>query len=50
MDTWAFITAPQYVGQWEIGNGGLLVPLERKPLWLHRVMARLLLGWEWVDA
>jgi hypothetical protein len=43
-----FITPPRYVGAWQIG-GSVYYQMTKKPIWLHRVMSRLLLGWEWRD-
>ena len=41
---------PKYVGGYRIGGPtGLQINFQRKPIWLHRVMMRLLLGWEWID-
>jgi hypothetical protein len=43
---------PKYVGGYRIGGNGAYYTqfnLTRKPIWLHRVMVRLLLGWEWID-
>jgi hypothetical protein len=42
---------PKYVGAyWLGGHFGVGVHLERRPLLLHRLMMRWLLGWEWRDA
>lgn len=44
--------APKYAGGYRIGGNSYYTQfnLTRKPIWLHRVMVRLLLGWEWIDA
>lgn len=34
---------PEQDGHWEIG------PLPYRPNWITRVLARLLLGWKWVE-
>lgn len=39
---------PKPVGAWRIG-GSVYYQMTKKPIWLHRVMARALLGWEWRD-
>jgi len=42
---------PKYAGGYQIGGAyGLRVNLKKKPIWLHRTMMRLCLGWEWIDA
>jgi hypothetical protein len=38
----------EYVGKWVITKS-LHVRVTVKPNWLHRKMARLLLGWEWEE-
>jgi hypothetical protein len=38
----------EYVGKWVITKS-FHVRVTAKPSWLHRGMARLLLGWEWED-
>lgn len=38
----------EYVGKWVITKS-FHVRVTAKPNWLHRSMARLLLGWEWED-
>jgi len=41
----------KYVGGYRIGGPtGLQINFHRKPIWLHRVMMKLCLGWEWIDA
>ena len=49
---YSFIDAtPKYAGGYCIGGSmGLQVNLKEKPIWLHRTMMRLCLGWEWKDA
>ena len=37
---------PQYVGRYEI-TPNFHVHLQLKPMWLHRYMTRILLGWKW---
>ncbi len=37
-----------YVGKWVITKS-LHIHVTAKPNWLHRSMARLLLGWEWEE-
>jgi hypothetical protein len=42
---------PKYVGSYWIGGSmGLHISFKEKPIWLHRTMMRLCLGWEWKDA
>ena len=42
---------PKYAGGYCLGGSmGLQVNLKEKPIWLHRTMMRLCLGWEWRDA
>lgn len=39
-------------GVWQIGNNdhiGLKYYDGQKPKWFHRLMARVFLGWTWVD-
>ena len=38
----------EYVGKWIITKS-FHVRVTAKPSWLHRSMARLLLGWEWEE-
>ena len=35
------------VGKWKISESFFIIPA-KKPIWLHRKMAKLLLGWEWI--
>ncbi len=43
-------TQSKYAGCYQIGgDNGLQIWFKNKPIWLHRKMAKLLLGWEWVD-
>ena len=45
-----FIAPPKPVGRYEIGGRyGMHVVLSKKPIWIHRFFARLLLGWKWRD-
>lgn len=45
-----FARIPKYAGEWIIGGYfGIRVAVEKRPHWLHRLMARWLLGWEWRD-
>jgi hypothetical protein len=39
---------PPSVGRLELVPGFVLF-MPDKPLWLHRTMMRLLLGWVWID-
>ncbi len=39
---------PRFVGHYELA--GLQVHFEKKPIWLHRKMMALCLGWKWRDA
>jgi hypothetical protein len=42
---------PKYAGGYRIGGSmGFQVNLKEKPIWLHRTMMRLCLGWKWKDA
>lgn len=44
------IELPTFPGYWQIGGRmGLCVSVKRRPRWLTRVIARLLLEWEWRD-
>lgn len=38
---------PRYVGAYKIGN--LIFAMYQKPNWFRRFVAKLLLGWEWID-
>jgi hypothetical protein len=43
-------TPPKFVGEYQIGDyGGLLIRFKKKPIWLHRFMTKLLLGFVWKD-
>lgn len=45
-----FIAPPNPVGRYEIGGQyGMHVTLSKKPMWIHRVFSKILLGWEWYD-
>jgi hypothetical protein len=39
---------PPYVGKWVITKS-FHIHVVAKPSWLHRIVARLLLGWEWEE-
>ena len=39
---------PEYIGGYDI-TPNFTVMLETKPMWLHRYMTRILLGWKWKD-
>lgn len=46
----AYLHSRKYVGGYRIGGPtGLQINSEKKPIWLHRMMARVLLGWVWID-
>ncbi len=42
---------PKYAGGYQMGGNAYHTKfmLLEKPCWLHRKMAKLLLGWTWVD-
>ena len=41
---------PTYAGCYRIGGGaGLSIYLDKKPLWIHRKLMAICLGWEWID-
>jgi len=41
----------KYAGHYQIGGSqGLGVYLDHRPIWIHRVMMKLCLGWEWIDS
>lgn len=42
------ISLPKTVGCWKI-SGNFHVYVQKRPNRLNRAMAKLLLGWEWVD-
>lgn len=45
-----FWSAPPVAGYWQIGGpDGLHVSMPRRPIWLHRAMCRLVLGFHWID-
>ena len=47
---YTFYTPPKYVGYYQIGGDyGLRVAFTKKPIWFHRTMMKLCLGWEWSD-
>jgi hypothetical protein len=42
---------PNYAGSYVLGSPyGFHVSQTKKPIWIHRVMMRLCLGFIWVDA
>ena len=41
-------TPPPPVGGYRMGE--ITFNLTKKPLWIHRMGVRLVLGWKWVDA
>jgi len=43
-----FTPFPTYVGKWIICEQ-LHINTVKKPCWLHKKMAKFLLGWEWQD-
>lgn len=45
-----FIKLPNYAGCYRLGgNQGLSIYFINKPLWIHRKLMALCLGWEWID-
>lgn len=46
--TGSLIKIPRAVGCWKI-SGSLHIHVAERPNRLNRAMARLLLGWEWMD-
>ncbi len=51
------IEIPKYAGAYDItGQGGIKYPhsinfsFHKKPFFIHRFFARILLGWKWVDS
>lgn len=41
---------PTYAGCYRLGGSiGLSIHLGKKPLWIHRKLMAICLGWEWVD-
>jgi len=50
MNKFKTIEAPNYVGGYQIGGlFGIQINFTKKPIWLHRVMCKLVLGFVWVD-
>ncbi len=51
MSEWSMLEFPKIIGYWVISRGQFCTKFGvlHKPNWLHRTMARLLLGWEWED-
>lgn len=44
------IELPKYVGGYQFGGEfGLRIMFHKKPIWFHRKMMKLCLGWEWID-
>lgn len=43
------IKQPEWIGRYEL-TPNFHVYLETKPMWLHRYMTRILLGWKWEDS
>ena len=50
----AGITPPKTAGYWvlpgSVSYGEVRYCMPRRPVWLHRVMMRTLLGWVWRDS
>jgi hypothetical protein len=47
---YTFHAFPKYVGYYRIGGDhGLCISMVKKPIWFHRTMMKLCLGWEWTD-
>jgi len=48
---WMDVTPPKMAGAYWLGGRerGIAFVLEHRPRWLHRLMTRCLLGWEWRD-
>ena len=42
------ISSPPCVGFYAIGQ--FRIAIGKKPIWFHRKMMALCLGWEWIDA
>ena len=46
--TYGELRVPPVVGYYEIGGQyGLRIGMTKRPLWLHRWMVRLVLGFKW---
>lgn len=43
------ISLPKHVGYWVI-SGSFNIHVVKRPNWLHRRMAEVLLGWTWKDS
>ena len=42
--------SPTYPGFYRIGGyAGLSISLSEKPLWIHRKLMAICLGWKWID-
>ena len=48
LEAYQFHKFPNYVGQWEI-NSNFMIQVEKKPNFFHAYMARLLLGWKYIE-
>jgi hypothetical protein len=46
--SYQIFSQPEYVGGYDI-TPNFTVMLQTKPMWLHRYMTRILLGWKWKD-
>jgi hypothetical protein len=47
---YSFYVPPKYSGCYRIGgNYGLSISIVKKPIWFHRKMMAMCLGWEWID-
>jgi len=45
-----FNVLPSYAGCYRLGgNTGLSISFGKKPIWLHRKLMAICLGWEWID-
>lgn len=41
---------PTYAGYYRLGGvTGLSISFNKKPLWIHRKLMAICLGWEWID-
>jgi len=47
-ESYTFTAPPKPVGGYRMGE--IIFSLRKKPLWIHRMGVRLVLGWKWVDA
>ena len=46
--TYKLPVLPTHAGGYRMGE--IIFSLTKKPLWIHRMGVRLVLGWKWVDA